>query len=89
MAEDDLQELSRVLRFLQGSGEQRFEIPLDGRQRRAQLVGDVGDELRAHLLEPPQLGDVVQDHHHTHLIAAQGQPHRVHLEPPLEGCREA
>ena len=30
---------------------------LDGGQRRAQLVRDVGDELGAHVLQPPQLGD--------------------------------
>ena len=32
------------------------------RRRRLQLVADVGDEVAAHGLEPPPLGDVVDDH---------------------------
>ena len=34
---------------------------------------DVGHELGAHLLETPQLGEVVKHHHHTDLFGAQVQ----------------
>src|SRR5207244_1075386 len=52
VTEDDLEEPSRVLPFLEGAREQRLEIPVDRGQRGAQLVGDVGHELGTDLLEP-------------------------------------
>ena len=55
----------------EGLGEQG-----DGRQRRAQLVPQVVDELRADLLETAQLGDVVQDQDEV----GRGQSMRAHHE---------
>src|SRR2546428_85299 len=51
VTEDDLEEPSRVLPLLEGAREQRLEITVDRGQRGAQLVGDVGHELGADLLE--------------------------------------
>ena len=43
--------------------EQRLDARLDDRQRRLQLVRDVGDELLPQPLQPAQLGGVVQHEH--------------------------
>ena len=58
---------------------------MDGGERGAQLVGDVGHELRAYLLEPPELGDVVQHHDDAGIIGGQPQRHRIGLDGALEG----
>src|SRR5206468_2519895 len=58
---------------------------VDGGERGAQLVGDVGHELRAYLLEPPELGDVVQHHDDAGIIGGQPQRHRIGLDGALEG----
>src|SRR5207244_7449723 len=42
----------------------------------------------AHLLEPPELGDVVQDHDDADLALAQAERHRVHLNAPLDRAGE-
>ena len=58
MTMDDVEEfLSRVsiVRIVK----QRFGVSLDGCERRAQLVRNVGDEVAAHLVGFAQLGDVV------------------------------
>ncbi|OGL21433.1 MAG: hypothetical protein A3G44_11665 [Candidatus Rokubacteria bacterium RIFCSPLOWO2_12_FULL_73_47] len=83
MAEHDLEEAPRVVPFLERAAEQRLEVAVDRRERRPELVRDVRHELRAHLLEPTQLGDVVEHHHDAGLRARQAQRHRVHLEPPV------
>ena len=44
-----------------GLAGQRLGQQADGRQRRAQLVRQVVDELGPDLLEPAQLGDVLED----------------------------
>ena len=62
MAHDDLEEPARVL-VRSRRLEQRLDVAADGRQRRAQLVRDVGDEVAADLVGPPQVGDVVQHEH--------------------------
>ena len=41
---------------------QRLDVAADRRERRPQLVRDVGDEIAADLIGAPQVGDVVQDH---------------------------
>ena len=78
--ERDLEEPPGVPPFLQGTAQQRLEVPLDGRQRRAQLVRDVGDELRAHALEPAERGDVVEHHDRAGLAGAEAQRHRIDLQ---------
>ncbi len=40
---------------------ERFGVPCDGRERRLELVGHVGDEVAAHGLQASQVGDVT-DH---------------------------
>jgi len=40
--------------------QQRFRVPADGGQWRAQFVGHVGDEVAPHGFEPLQFGDVVE-----------------------------
>src|SRR5207247_5615929 len=42
-------------------------------------------ELRAYLLEPPELGDVVQHHDDAGIIGGQPQRHRIGLDGALEG----
>ena len=88
MTEHDLEEPARVLPLLERPGQQRLEVAVDRGQRRPQLVRDVGHELGADLLEPPQLGDVVQDHDHADLVGRQAERHRVHLHPPLDRVRQ-
>ena len=61
VAEDDLQELARLAVF--ALVEQRLDVAANGGQRRAQFVRDVGDEVAAHLVRPPEVGDVVQHQH--------------------------
>ena len=51
--------------------EQRFDVAADRRQRRAQLVRDVGDEVAADLIGAPQVGDVVQHQHRAAAAAAR------------------
>ena len=53
--------------------EQRFDVAANRRERRAQLVRDVGDEVAAHLVGVPQVGDVVQ---HENRAAAALAAHR-------------
>ena len=53
--------------------EQRLDVAADRRQRRAQLVRDVGDEVAPDLIGAPQIGDVVQ---HQHRAAAAARRHR-------------
>ena len=57
----------RVPSLLVGLVDERFGVALDGGERRAQLVRDVGDEVAADLIGAPQIGDVVQ---HEHRAAA-------------------
>ena len=40
--------------------EQRFDVALDGSERRAQLVAHVGDEVAARFFSGLDAGDVVQ-----------------------------
>ena len=61
MARDDRQEPPALLGVAVALG-QRLDIAADRRQRRAQLVRDVGDEIAADLIRAAQVGDVVQDH---------------------------
>ena len=66
---DDLRHAPRLvaqlaqdrLVFLHLLGLDQVEIAVHDRQRRAQLVRDVRDEIAAHLLEAHQLADVARD----------------------------
>ena len=91
VAERDLEEAPRVLALLQRAAEQRLEVTLDGGERRAQLVGHVRHELRPHLLEPAQRGDVVEHEHDADagLVAGQHERHRVHLDACAAPARAA
>ena len=60
---DLLQEAAAVLGVVDGAVEQRLDAGLDDRQRRLQLVRDVGDELLPQPFQAAQLGGVVQHEH--------------------------
>ena len=62
VSRDDVQE---SLALLGGGVPEGFDVAADRRQRRAQFVRHVGDEVAADLIRPPQIGDVVQDHDGT------------------------
>ena len=67
--------ISRNRRSLLGAGVvlgQRFDVAADGRQRRAQLVRHVRDEVAADLIGAPQVGDVVQ--HEDHAVRGRCRP---------------
>ena len=55
---------------------QRFDISADGRQRRAQLVRDVRDEIAPDLIGAPEIRDVVE-HEHGAVGAAAGRRRRA------------
>ena len=75
-AEEPLARLGRPLRVL----EQRQRGGLDRRQRRAQLVRDVGHELLPQPLQPLEAGDVEEDHHDPGaLVLLRRQPRGVDL----------
>jgi len=61
LAQHRLQERDRDVPVIDGPSEQGLDIAADRGDRRPQLVRDVGDEVPADSLQPPQLGDVV-DH---------------------------
>ena len=67
-----------------GVVDQRFGVALDRRQRRAQLVRDVGDEVAADLIGAAQIGDVVQ---HEHRAAARGDNRRDARDERAARCR--
>ena len=81
VAEGDLEKAPRVLALLERAAEQRLEIALDRRERRAQLVRDVGDELGADSLEMPERRDVVEheDDADAGLVPCQHERHGVDL----------
>ena len=82
VALDDLEEAlpaPRVVRVV----EQRLDVAANGRERRAQLVRDVGDEVAADLVGALEVGDVVQ---HEHGAAAGGRP-PAPAGPPDRGRR--
>ena len=43
--------------------QERLDVALDGRERRAQFVRDVGHEIAAHAVGVAQVRDVVQHQH--------------------------
>ncbi|MNE59833.1 hypothetical protein D3C80_1549510 [compost metagenome] len=52
--------------------QQGFQITGDHRQRRAQFVGDVGDEVLAHLRQQVHLSHVADQHQVVALVAVEG-----------------
>ena len=72
MPRDDLEE-ARRLGFVFRSVEQRLHVAADRRQRRAQFVRHVGDEVPPDAVGPSQVGDVVQ---HEHRAAAAWRDRR-------------
>ncbi len=81
MIADDLDEPPAVLRLVEGAAQQRLRETLNGGKRRAELVGNVRDEIPPHPLEPADLGDVEDDQHRPPL-PRRGGPHqeRARLE---------
>ncbi len=59
---DDLEELAGVI-VVRRAVEQGFGVALNGSQRRAQFVGDVGNKVATGLLDPFGLGQVAQNGH--------------------------
>ncbi len=63
--------ISRKRRTCAGSApilsliEQRLDVSAHGRERRAQLVRDVGDEVTADAVGAAEIRDVVHDEHGT------------------------
>ena len=56
---------------------QRFDEARERRKRRAQLMADVGDEVGAHLLDPPDRGEIMDgDDHDAGAGPAAGQRDR-------------
>ena len=60
MLDDDFQKSSAVLRIIHGPGEKSFRKSLNRRQRGAEFVRNVRDEISAHALQLSQIRDVVQ-----------------------------
>ena len=60
MALDDGEELVGVPRVYRWIMKQRLHVTADGRERGAQLMGDIGHEVRSHGFQPLDLGDVVK-----------------------------
>ncbi|EAU64887.1 hypothetical protein STIAU_5392 [Stigmatella aurantiaca DW4/3-1] len=61
LAVDDLHHLGGHGGVLQGPGLKCLRIAADGGDGGAQLVGDVGHEVLAHIFQPAQFGDVIED----------------------------
>ena len=80
MARDNLDEPSAVLRGCVPF-RQCFDVSTDRRDRRAKLVGDVGDEVSANLIGAAKVGEVVQDEHGTVDAAGGGRGRPRHNRP--------
>src|ERR1700757_2979193 len=61
MLENDGEESSAVLRIIDGAANQGFRKALNGGQRGAEFVRDVGDKVAADALKAAQFGDVMKD----------------------------
>ncbi len=60
MFENNLNEAAAVFRIVHGAAEERFRESLNSRERRLELVRDIGDEIAADSFQAAQLGDVMQ-----------------------------
>ena len=67
-----------------GGAVQRLDEAEQRGERRAQLVAGVGDEIDAHALDAPRLGQIAQAHHGGVLIALEPQRSDMHLEPAFD-----
>src|SRR6266568_4825926 len=77
MALDDGEELVGVPRVYWWIMKQRLHVTADGRERGAQLMGDIGHEVRSHGFQPLDLGDVVKHQNrsagpHASVLQAHG-----------------
>ena len=68
----------RLSSALASPSEQRFDVAANRRERRAQLVRHVGDEVAADLVGAPKLGDVVQHEDGAVRAAAGGRRRAGH-----------
>jgi hypothetical protein len=89
------------LSVIPGRALQRLNEPRKRSERRAQLVTRIGHEIRTHLFNPADRGEVMQGHQHQLTAAVSGQHDRLDetfepavghadlkLEPlALPGCR--
>ena len=76
---DDVEELLRHFGIVDRAGLQCLDEAAYGGQRRFQLVGDVGGEVGAHLLQLAQLGDVLDHGHRADDLSVA--LHRGNIEP--------
>ena len=76
---NDFDELPVVLLVLQAAVQQGLGVTLDRRQRRTELVRDVGDEILAHAFQALEVGDVMQNRDGAS-AGAQLERRRLHLE---------
>ena len=73
----------KVLRLFRGiHAEQGLGIALDGGQRRAQLMGDIGHEIAADALQLHQVADVAEDQHRAQTGIGQYGQGDEHREDP-------
>jgi hypothetical protein len=59
---DDRQKSPGFLPVIQIAGAKRLHKPLDGRQRRLDLMGNGGGKITPHVLQAPQLSHVAEHH---------------------------
>ena len=59
----DLRGFGPLIALIRALIEQRLDVAADSRERRAQLVRDVGDEVTANAIGAAEIGDVVHDEH--------------------------
>ena len=73
--ENDLAETAALRRGVQA--DEGFRIALDGRERGAQFVRDVGHEVAAHALQAHQLRNVVEHGHGPQVAVRPGGPRQA------------
>src|SRR5712675_1323892 len=88
MLDDDFEEALAILRIVHGAGEQRFRKTLNGRERSAELVGDVGHEIAAHALKSAQFGNVVKHDHSAICFACADRTNRSGEKTLAQGSRD-
>ena len=72
----DAEETLARLGIILGLALQRIDEAGKRRQRRAQLMTGIGDEVGAHFLDPAQRRLVVEGHQHAFVTAAKQRRHR-------------
>ncbi len=76
---DDIDKSAAVFDIVQSSVEQCVRVSDNARERRTQLVRDVGNEILADLFQTLQIRNVVEDGNHS-AAGGHGDRRRLHLE---------